>query len=493
MKTANSASQPTPLQRRFNQIIASGRTCLFSLLLFILALPGLAADRPNVLLCMADDQGWGDTAYNGHPVLKTPNLDTMAASGLRFDQFYAAAPVCSPTRGSVLTGRNPNRFACYSWGHPLRPQEVTIAERLQAAGYATGHFGKWHLGSVLKDSPVNPANSGFDAWLSAFNFYDNNPILSREGVAVELQGESSMIAADAAIDFMREQALASRPFLAVVWFGSPHSPHRAADEDREQYRGNRDADWLGEITGLDRAVGKLRQALDEMGVRENTLFWYTSDNGGLKTESSGGRGKKADIYEGGLRVPAIIEWPNRIREPRVTRIPSNTADIYPTLLDVLDITPTHQPRLDGISLLPVIDNQTQERTQPMGFWKSNQGGISTPSDRWMREELGAQQAGREYHDRSRLMVDAGEIHNPFPPTVYPGHAAWLAWPWKLHRIESDKRKAGKVTWELYNLENDPLESRDRLSDEKDRVSKMQNELEEWLHSVVASIEGRDYQ
>ena len=115
-----------------------------------------ATNPPNFVLVMADDQGWGDMGYNGYPGLKTPNFDALAREGLRFDNFHAAAPVCSPTRGSVMTGRTPNRFGCFSWGHPLRPQEVTIAEALKKAGYRTGHFGKWHLGSVQKNSPVNP-------------------------------------------------------------------------------------------------------------------------------------------------------------------------------------------------------------------------------------------------------------------------------------------------------------------------------------------------
>jgi arylsulfatase A-like enzyme len=144
-------------------------------LIFALLLGGQGDRRPNIVLVMADDQGWGDVGYNGHPVLKTPRLDEMAAAGLRFDRFYAAAPVCSPTRGSVMTGRHPNRFGCFQWGHSLRPNEVTLAEILKGAGYATGHFGKWHLGSVRAGSPVNPGASGFDRWLSAENFYDNDP------------------------------------------------------------------------------------------------------------------------------------------------------------------------------------------------------------------------------------------------------------------------------------------------------------------------------
>ena len=454
--------------------------------------PEATADQPNIVLCMADDQGWGDTAYNGHPLLKTPHLDAMAASGLRFDQFYAAAPVCSPTRGSVMTGRHPNRFGCFSWGRPIRPQEITIAERLKKAGYATGHFGKWHLGSVLKDSPVNPGNSGFDQWLSAFNFYDNDPVLSREGVAIELKGESSIVAADAAIEFIQEQAKSSKPFLAVVWFGSPHSPHRAAAEDLAHYEGQKNADWLGEISGLDRAVGKLRTALEEAGVSDNTLFWYTSDNGGLKLDSSGGRGKKGAIYEGGLRVPSIIQWPNRIKSPRITPVPGNTADIYPTILEILEIEPTNQPVLDGVSLVSVIDGKSDTRPKPMGFWKANQRGTSTPSDKWMREELAAQQAGKVYHDPSRLFVDAGEITTRFPKNEFIGHAAWLDWPWKLHRIEGGKKGEKTIAWELYNLEDDPMET-ENLSDSKvNRVTTMRPELETWLNSVVDSLNGNDY-
>jgi len=441
---------------------------------------------------MADDQGWGDTAYNGHPLLKTPHLDAMAAAGLRFDRFYAAAPVCSPTRGSVMTGRHPNRFGCFSWGRPLRPQEITIAERLQAAGYVTGHFGKWHLGSVLKGSPVNPGNSGFDYWLSAFNFYDNDPVLSREGRAVEIKGESSMIAAEAAIEFMQAQAQAKKPFLAVVWFGSPHGPHRAAPDDAAHYGNRKDAQWLGEITGLDRAVGKIRAALRDAGVHKNTLFWYTSDNGGLKPASSGGRGKKGAIYEGGLRVPAIIEWPERIRTPRITQVPGNTADIYPTLLDLLGIKPTHQPILDGVSLVSVIDGKLDRRPKPMGFWKSNESGISTPSDKWMREELAAQKAGRDYHDKARLMAQAGQIKMKYPRDKHPGHAAWLDWPWKLHRIQGAKKQPNKVSMELYNLEDDPLESNNLVDAQPQRVLTMRKDLDTWQRSVIDSLNGEDY-
>ncbi len=450
------------------------------------------SSKPNIILCMADDQGWGDVGYTGHPVLKTPNLDAMAAAGLRFDRFYAAAPVCSPTRGSVMTGRHPNRFGCFKWGYTLRPQEVTLAESLRAAGYVTGHFGKWHLGSVRKGSPVNPGASGFDRWLSAPNFFDNDPILSREGVAVQIRGESSIVTADAAIEFVREQARSSRPFVAVVWFGSPHGPHVASREDYAPYaeHGEKKANFYGEIAGIDRAVGMLRRELRALGIHHNTILWYCSDNGGLRGLSrTGGRRYKGSVYEGGLRVPAILEWPARISRPRRTDIPASTVDIYPTLLEIVGVQPEVLP-LDGVSLVPLIDGTMKTRSKPMGFWDYPAKGIGTPSKQWMTELLKAQLAGDAVGDRTRLRLDAGKITGSYPEDTFPGHAAWLDWPWKLHRIH---RSGGTVRIELYNLANDPNEQRDVSGRYPDRVKPMQMALERWLGSVVRSLNGKDYQ
>jgi len=451
-----------------------------------------SSKKPNILLCMADDQGWGDMAYNGHPVLKTPNFDAMAASALRFDRFYAAAPVCSPTRGSVMTGRHPNRFGCFKWGHTLRPQEITIAEALKTAGYVTGHFGKWHLGSVRKGSPVNPGASGFDEWFSAPNFFDNDPILSREGTAVQTKGESSMVTVDAALEFIEKHSKGTRPFLAVVWFGSPHSPHQAIEKDRAVYANQNEKfqNFYGEITGMDRAFGKLRKRLQTLGIDKDTILWYCSDNGGLpKVGSTGGRANKGKVYEGGLRVPAILEWPARIPNPRVSEVPCNTSDIYPTLLEITGVRMKNQPLLDGISLVPLIDNRMKTRPKPMGFWDHPTGGIRTPSLEWMTELLEAQKEGKESSETFRLRLDAGEITKQYPLDSFPGHAAWLDWPWKLHRIHSKK---GDVKFELYNLAEDPAEQNDLITRDTDRVNSMKSQLESWLVSVVHSLNGRDY-
>jgi arylsulfatase A-like enzyme len=436
--------------------------------------------KPNIILCMADDQGWGDMAYNGHPVLKTPHFDAMVKEALRFDRFYAAAPVCSPTRGSVMTGRHPNRFGCFKWGRTLRPQEITIAEALKTAGYVTGHFGKWHLGSVCKGSPVNPGASGFDEWFSSPNFFDNDPILSREGKAVPTQGESSMVTVDAALEFIRKHAKTPQPFLAVVWFGSPHNPHQAIEQDRVLYQdqSKKLQHFYGEITGMDRAFGKLRGALRELGIRENTNLGVT-----------GGRGHKGSIYEGGLRVPALLEWPARISKPRITEVPCNTSDIYPTLLDIVGVKMAKQPPLDGISLTPLLEGKIKARPQPMGFWDHPTSGVSTPSKAWMASLLKAQKEGKEIDDPARLFLDAGKITKVYPTDSFPGHSAWLDWPWKLHRIE----RKNKIVWELYNLADDAQEANNLLDKEATRAARMKTELVAWQKSVVDSLNGKDYE
>ena len=455
--------------------------------------PGLAASsKPNIILCMADDQGWGDMGYYGHPVLKTPSFDALAKEGVRFDHFYAAAPVCSPTRGSVMTGRHPNRYGCFSYGYSLRPQEITIAEALKNAGYVTGHFGKWHLGTVYKNSPVNPGASGFEEWLSAPNFFDNDPILSQRGVAKQFKGESSMVTVDAALEFIREKAKGDKPFLAVVWFGSPHKPHIASELEKEQYKGQRGAlqNYYGEISGMDRAFGKLRAELAKLGLRDNTLLWYCSDNGGLPDISvTGGRGHKGVIYEGGLRVPALLEWPARIPKPFIVEAPCGTSDIYPTLLAIAGVQPRNQPPLDGISLLPLLEEKTKSRSQPMGFWRYPTKGQEANSAVWMEELLKLQKEGKEIEDPARLLLDAGSIKKRYAEDSFPGHAAWLDWPWKLHRIQSPQ---GQIKYELYNLQADNNEAKDCQQTETNRVDTMKHALEGWQRSVARSLNGKDY-
>jgi arylsulfatase A-like enzyme len=452
--------------------------------------PANANERPpNIVLLMADDQGWGDVAYNGNAVLKTPVLDEMASTALRFDRFYAAAPVCSPTRGSVLTGRHPNRFGCFSWGHTLRPEEVTLAEALQTAGYVTGHFGKWHLGAVDASSPVSPGNSGFDQWFSSPNFFENSPLMSRNGKVVKTDGEGSQVTVDAALDFIRAAAAKDQPFLAVVWFGSPHTPHIALEADRDLYADQpaRLQHYLVEITAMDRAIGSLRSELRKLQIADDTLVWYTSDNGAAAPGSTGGlRGKKATLWEGGIRVPAIIEWPSRVKAPRTTDIACGTVDICPTLLDLTGISVPNQPPLDGISLRRLLEGNMTERAKPLGFWVYPSPGQPVRS----HEILAA--LGRQQSSGDEIAVEPAAFSprkEAYSEADLPGHAAWIDGNFKLHRIPA---KDSKTAYELYDLAADPREEHDLAANDAERASRMQKDLEAWQRSVIRSLNGQDY-
>lgn len=448
---------------------------------------------PNIVLCMADDQGWGDVGYYGKSPVQTPVLDEMAATGLRFDRFYAAAPVCSPTRGSVLTGRNPNRFACFAWGHPLRPQEITIAEALKKAGYATGHFGKWHLGSVRADSPVCPGNSGFDEWLSAPNFYENDPLLSHNGEGLQTTGESSQVPVDYAVKFMKEAQKQNKPFLAVIWFGSPHSPHISSEELLKLYPDQKKniANFLGEVTGIDRAMGSLRKSLRDMNVADNTLLWYTSDNGALPQGSTGGlSGKKGTLYEGGIRVPAIIEWPNVIKKNRITERVSSTVDIYPTLLEIAGVTTDKQPHLDGESLLPLLRGEEKPRKAPLGFWVLSTKGRPMWSTKMVQAIVDEKKAGQSkpWHE---VEPDPAKISEyDYGSDNMPGHSTLIDGDYKLHRVPVKNKN--RFEYKLFNLKNDPQEKQDIFAQNGKRGQKMEQQLLDWQQSVLDSLAGKDY-
>lgn len=408
-------------------------------------------NRPNIILLMTDDQGWGQTGYYNHPVLETPNLDAMAENGLRLDRFYAGAPVCSPTRASVLTGRANDRTGVPSHGHALRLQEKTIAEALREEGYATGHFGKWHLNGlrgpgvpILKDDPNGPAGFGFERWVSVTNYFDLNPLMSDQGKFKSFEGTSSEVIVNQAVQFIQKKVVADQPFFAVIWDGSPHRPFLALEKDSALFSqlDPKSQAHYGELVAFDRNVGILRNALKEMDIAENTIVWYCSDNGGLPDvvplSVIGLRGFKGSVWEGGLRVPAIIEWPAEI-EPRITEYPASTMDIFPTLADILDL-----PRevmgapVDGISIQPVFAENILERETYIPFRFNNTGAL---------------------------------IDNNY----------------KL--VATNRRKE---EFELYNLEKDPGETKDISATNLEIFNRMKSAFLEWSASVDASIRGEDY-
>jgi arylsulfatase A-like enzyme len=365
---------------------------------------------------------------------------------------------------------------------------------LREAGYATGHFGKWHLGSTLAESPTSPGANGFDEWLSAPNFFEVNPWLSAKGTVQQHRGESSEIVVQAALRFAKAQQAAGRPFLAVVWFGSPHAPHVGTEADLALYadQPEKQQHFLAEITAMDRAMGRLRTGLRELQLADNTLLWYNSDNGAIGEGSTGGlRGRKAQIYEGGLRVPGLIEWPARIRSPRSSKVAAGTVDIYPTLLELAGVKPERQPPLDGQSLVPLIDGTMTARQRPLGFWEAGIAGFGVPSDRLLSFVAQRQQAGEPIpEDHPSRGLAPAPLAWSEPAGRYPGHSAWLDNGWKLHRIEG--KGGGRVRFELYNLNEDDQENADLAQQETERSARMQRELEAWLQSVAASLRGEDY-
>ncbi len=442
--------------------------------------------RPNVVLVMADDQGWGDVGYNGHPFVQTPAQDAMAAEGFVFDRFYAGAPVCSPTRASVMTGRSPVRTKVTNHGRYMRPHEQTIAETLRDAGYVTGIFGKVHLGSGQPDSPCNPSGMGFDEWAIGLNFFDNNPFLSHNGTVRQHQGKGSVVTMDEAIAFLRKHKDGDRPLFTVIWFPSPHDPHAESPDGPVLYDGKPRAGYYREITLLDQQLGRLRRELREMQLAENTILWYCSDNGGLNPETSGGRARKGSVYEGGLRVPGIVVWPAQGLQGR-TSVPVSTMDLYPTLMAMTGVKLKAPHPLDGVDVSDVIAGEATARGRPIGFWHHFQNGQGTWSDRILKAIMLKQEADAPPpHDPARMRKDVDDFPQ-FSEDFAKGHAAWLDWPWKLHRINGS-------TYELYNLASDPGETTDcaKNPEHKETFEQMQDELTAWMTSVIHSINGDDY-
>ena len=464
---------------------------------FLLALP-LVDQRPNVVLVMADDQGWGETGYNGHPYLKTPVLDYMAASGLRFDRFYSAAPNCSPTRASILTGRHPNRSGVFAPNHSTRPEEITLAQILRKARYRTGHFGKWHVGAVKAGSPTNPARMGYEEYLAHDNFFELDPPMSHNGGETTIiKGESSEICVDYALEFLRKVRLqGNEPFFVTLWFGSPHSPYRGLPAFTNLYLevpGEELRNRFAEITAMDRALGRFREALRETGEAENTLLWYTSDNGvtieGIPEDqranlyNGGWRGHKGGLYEGGLRVPAIIEWPAVIDAPRSTDVPAVTTDILATVLGLLGLKhPDPDRPLDGIDLSALVrSGAIKERPAPIGFWRYDSRS-EQDNPRWMDPEL---TQGTTPTTRNPGIDFVNFKHPVAKTTDFGGVAAWTDNRYKLVRF-------GAKPPELYDLLTDPKEERNLASKDPAQAAKMLEQMEAWQRSVERSLTGADY-
>lgn len=353
--------------------------------------------QPNFVIFLADDQGWGDLASYGHPIIQSPNLDRFAEQGVRFTQCYSACGVCSPSRSAILTGRTPYRNGVWRWipeGHPvhLRTSEITIAELLQERGYATCHSGKWHLNGMF-NSPEQPQpnDHGYDHWFATQNNAapsHKNPVnFVRNGVPVgPLEGFSAILVVEEAIDWLKNIRDADKPFFMTVWTHEPHLPIESDPKFMKPYEGIDDPgirQHHGNITQLDHAFGLLMDALDEMALTENTMVFYTSDNGpegngreGRTRGSTGGlRGRKRADYEGGIRVPGIFRWPawfseRGIEAGSVSNVPVIGSDVFTTICAIMDIPLPSDRTIDGANMLPALEGKPIVREQPL-YWRTH--------------------------------------------------------------------------------------------------------------------------
>ncbi|XZE56528.1 sulfatase-like hydrolase/transferase [Planctomycetaceae bacterium SH139] len=348
--------------------------------------------RPNIIVLLSDDLGWKDIGCYDGPV-KTPTLDQLASGGMRFTNFYSGAAVCSPSRAVLLTGRTNVRASIYSWINDddqrshLPKAEVTIAEVLQRGGYATAHFGKWHLGlpsNKFPDKPT-PADHGFDYWFATGNnaqpSHHNPRNFIRNGKPVGmLEGYACDLVVDEAVSWLENRSDDDRPFLVNIWFHEPHAPLAAPEGLVRQYGEQSDpaAVYSATIANTDQAINRLVEKLHEIDEPENTLIIYSSDNGSYRADRVGKlRGTKGSNFEGGIRVPGIFYWPGHILAGMVEDEPAGLVDLLPTICGItgIDPPPVH---LDGADLSQLLvrelignssPRQTEwfERTQPL-FW-----------------------------------------------------------------------------------------------------------------------------
>lgn len=389
--------------------------CVIASLFVSIAL--LAAEKPNIILMMADDLGYGDTGFNGNTIVKTPHLDQMAKEGVKLTHFYAGNSVCSPTRGTCLTGRHHHRYGIWTanTGH-LPKQEITLARMLKAQGYATGHFGKWHLGTLDKtfsskgarrkpaenfappwerdydasfvtESAVTTWNPGVGKRATNNPFFLNGKALDPEDQ--RLVGGAARVVVDQAVPFMKEAVQAGKPFLSVVWFHAPHENIEAGPEYLKMYPDQGDgAHYYGCITELDEQVGRIRQTLEQLDVAANTLLFFCSDNGPEGSAPKGKRqgvtkglrGRKRSLYDGGVRVPALACWPGKLKPGMVIDVPLSTLDYFPTIQSLAGYQMPDKRPIDGQDIWPVLTGQENTRAKAIPFIRGNE--VSLVKDRF---------------------------------------------------------------------------------------------------------------
>lgn len=405
-----------------------------------------AESRPHIILLLADDLGWQDVSHHGSEIA-TPNIDGLAIRGVQLNQFYVQ-PVCSPTRGALMTGRYPIRFGLQCgvvrpWAnHGLPVEEQTLAQGLAAAGYETAVIGKWHLGHSATE--YLPLQRGFTRQYGHYNgaldyfthIRDGGHDWHRDDRAIYEQGYTTDLIGQEAVRLIQEHDK-DKPLFLYVPFNAPHSPYQATERHlakNQHIMEGRRRTYAAMVTNMDEAVGHIVSAADSHLPRENTLIFFCSDNGGITAVGSNGelRSQKAYLYEGGVRVPAIVAWDGALKAGSEVNEPLHIVDLYPTLLGLAGGRPKQKHPLDGKDAWPTIAK-----------------GAPTPHDFILLNQT-------------------------------PFHGAVRIGDWKIVHNGAVSANAteppGQETWELFNLKNDPYEKEDLAAKRPKIFKRLQKKL-----------------
>ncbi len=466
-------------------------------ILLVFALSGIvcgpvrAADRPNFLVILCDDLGYGDLACYGHRTIKTPHLDKLAGQGWRLTDCYSAAPVCSSSRAGLLTGRTPSRVGVYDWipdGNVMHlpATEITIAELLKKGGYDTAVAGKWHCnGKFNSDEQPQPGDVGFDHWFATQNnaapSHRNPTNFVRNGKKVgPTKGFSSHVVAEEATAWLKSRADQARPFFLYVCFHEPHEPIDSPNDIVKRYETGGatkkgQALYYANVENLDAAVGKLMAALDEMQLADNTLVFFTSDNGPETLNRYGDawrshgvpgplRGMKLWMYDGGIRVAGIMRFPGRTKPGEEPSVPISSLDLLPTFCELAEVETPQDRTLDGASLTPLFAGGQVKRRQPL-FWHYYNA-IGEP----------------------KLAMRDGDWM--LLATVELPHDGKIGGGFKRSMMPLIKRAQPK-SYELYNLVTDQSQRQDVAAREPKRVASMAARLGEiWKQVQVEAPDWR---
>jgi len=444
-----------------------------------------AADKPNVIVILADDLGYGDLACYGHAKFKTPHLDRMAAEGARLTQFNTPMPFCAPTRASLLTGRYP--FRCGMNGNPapdggpvadamaLPANEVLLPQLFKQAGYATGMVGKWHLGHKLPEQM--PTGRGFDEYLGILYSNDMRPVELIEGTkAIEYPVPQATLTrryTARALDFIERNQ--KNPFFLYLAHVMPHKPLATT----EQYYKQSGAGLYGDVLmDLDAGIGEVLGKLKELGLDENTFVLFLSDNGPWFGGSTGGlRGMKGSTYEGGFRVPCIARWPGRIPAGHVNNSPTVMMDVFATVVNAAGIVPPDDRVIDGRDIMPLLTSDAKSPHSAI-FGQQNVRLASVRDDRWKLHVVAPRdnfatlnKPGERWIDpRGPDGVTILAPYEQYQPSAHPG------------LVTGDE----SLPMQLFDLQADPGEQTDIAAQHPEIVARLEKLYDEMNRNVPAA-------